>query len=76
MLAAQAWATARVATGGDDRARSVLRVLGTVMVPGYLVERLCRERMTTAGSDPVETPLVVTGLLGAAAMAALARPDR
>ena len=38
------------------------------MTAGYLMERLGRRRLTTGGFDPVETPVVVAGLAGAAAM--------
>jgi hypothetical protein len=44
------------------------------MVPGYLVERLDRRRLTRVGADPVETPAVVVGVGLAAAMAVLAGP--
>jgi hypothetical protein len=72
MLALQSWATARLAFGPDHRAHVLLRWLATVMVPGYLVERLDRQRLTPGGFDPVETPIVVVGLTGAAAMAVIA----
>jgi hypothetical protein len=76
MLAAQAWATARLAAGPDDRARSMLRLLGTSMIPGYLSERFSRRLLTPGGFDPVETSVVVVGLAGAIAMAVLgARPQ-
>lgn len=75
MLALHAWGLTRVATGHDD-GRAALRRLGAVMVPGYLGERLCRERLRPSGADPVETPVVLAGLTGAAAMAALARPPQ
>ncbi len=74
MLAAQGWAVARLAAGPDERARQVLRLLGGAMVPGYLVERLDRRRLTRVGADPVETPTVVVGVGLAAAMAVLAGP--
>jgi hypothetical protein len=74
MLAAHGWAAARLAAGPDERARQVLRLLGSGMVPGYLVERLDRERLRSPGSDPLETAVVVGGLGLAAAMAVLARP--
>ncbi|TFV67754.1 UNVERIFIED_ORG: hypothetical protein E4P37_01285 [Bacillus sp. AZ43] len=75
MLAAQAWAIARLRRGPDERARQALRLLGTGMVAGYLSERLCRRRMTPAGVDPVETPIVLAGFGGAVAMALLSRPQ-
>jgi hypothetical protein len=76
MLAAQGWAVARLLRGPDERARQALRLLGTGMIPGYLLERDCRRRLTPGHLDPVETPVVVGGLGGAVAMALLARPAR
>jgi hypothetical protein len=70
----QAWAVARLAAGPDERARKVLRIIGTSVIGGYLSERLCRRRLTPGGFDPVETPVVVVGLGGAVAMALLGRP--
>ncbi|WP_116450747.1 hypothetical protein [Blastococcus litoris] len=75
MLAPQAWATARLAGGTAEPARRVLRGLGSVMIAGYLMERLCRRRLTPGGFEPVETPIVVAGLGGAIAMALAARPQ-
>jgi len=74
MLAGQAYATVRLAMGPDERARAMLRLLGTCMVPGYLAERWSRRSLSPRGLDPVETPIVAAGLLGAAAMAVLGRP--
>ena len=74
MLALQAWALARLAAGPDERARQALRLLGAGMVPGYLLERLDRERLAAPGSEPLETAVVVSGLGLAAAMAVLGRP--
>jgi hypothetical protein len=76
MLAAQAYGLARLLRGPDQRARQVLRLLGTSMVPGYLLERDCRRRLTPGGLDAVETPVVAAGLGGAVAMAVLGRPAR
>jgi hypothetical protein len=73
MLAVQAWAIARLLRGEPEPARVLLRVLGSVMVPGYLVERLGRERLTPTGFDPVETPVVVAGVGSSVAMAVLGR---
>ncbi len=75
MLAAQAWAITRLLRGPDDRARQVLRLLGTGMVPGYVMERWNRVLLRPRGFDPVETPIVVVGLAGAVAMAAFGRPQ-
>jgi hypothetical protein len=57
MLAAQAWATARLRQGPHDGARRMLGMLGAVMVPGYLMERYDREHLRPGGFDAVETPL-------------------
>jgi hypothetical protein len=74
MVAAQAWAVARLLRGPDERARQVLRLLGTCMIAGYLSERDCRRHLTPGALDPVESPAVAAGLGGAVAMAVLARP--
>jgi hypothetical protein len=74
ILAAQAYAIARLASGPDGRARGMLRLIGTSVVPGYLSERYARRLLTPAGFDPVETPIVVVGLAGALAMAVLGAP--
>jgi hypothetical protein len=74
MLVLHGWATRRLARRADDvLARRVLRGLGAVMVAGYLMERRNRQRLTPAGADPVETPLVVTALGLSAAMALAGR---
>jgi hypothetical protein len=75
MLGAQAWGITRLLRGPDERARQALRLLGTGMVGGYLSERVCRRRLTRAGFDPVETPIVAVGFAGTVAMAVLARPQ-
>jgi hypothetical protein len=74
ILGPQAWAIARLVRGPDERARQVLRIIGTSVIAGYLSERLCRLRLTPGGFDPVETPVVVVGLGGVLAMAVLGRP--
>jgi hypothetical protein len=73
LLLAQVWATARLARRPDDRARWVLKWLGTCVTVGYLSERLVRLRVRPAGFDPVETPIVVVGWGGMIAMALLGR---
>ena len=75
MLATQGWAVARLLRGPDERARRALRLLGTGMVAGYLMERWNRALLRPGGFDPVETPLVAGGMAGAVAMAVLGRPD-
>jgi hypothetical protein len=74
MTGSQAWATARLARRPDERARKMLRLLGTSMIGGYLMERFNRKLLTPAGFDPVETPIVAVGLAGSVAMAVLGRP--
>jgi hypothetical protein len=73
LLGPQLWATARLLRGPDDRARRVLRWLGTGLSLGYPSERDTRARLRPAGWDPVETPVVVAGWGGALALAVLAR---
>lgn len=69
IVAAQAYATARLIAGPDDRARAMLRLIGTSVVPGYLSERFVRRVLTGRVVDPVETPIVVVGFAGMIAMA-------
>lgn len=78
MLTAQAVATVLSRRGGSRYADLVLGALGATMVGGYLGERLVRHRLSRPGWDAVESPLVMTGLGLAAAMAAgcWARPRR
>jgi hypothetical protein len=76
MLGAQAYAIARLAAGPDDRARAMLRLLGTSMIGGYLSEAFNRKVLTGRVVDPVETAIVVVGFAGTIAMAvAAARPQ-
>ncbi|TFV80147.1 hypothetical protein E4P40_18265 [Blastococcus sp. CT_GayMR20] len=74
MTGSQLYALVRLAAGPDERARTMLRLLGTTMIGGYLVERFNRKLLTPSGFDPLETPIVVVGLAGSVAMAVLARP--
>ena len=76
MLATQAWAIARLRSAPRDGARRALGGLGVAMTAGYLVERLGRRRLTPSGFDPVETPVVLTGLGLAAAMGVLGHRDQ
>jgi hypothetical protein len=71
MLLVQAWATAHLRRRADDGARRLLGMLGALMVPGHLLERSARQRLTPGGADPVETPVVLGGAALAAAMAVL-----
>jgi hypothetical protein len=73
LLGPQIWAIARLLRGPDDRARWVLRSLGTGLTLGYLSERWSRVRVRPGGFDPLETPIVVGGWSSAVAMAVLAR---
>jgi hypothetical protein len=76
ILAAQVYAIGRLLAGPDDRARAMLRLIGTSVVPGYLSERLVRRLLTAREVDPVETPIAVVGFAGAVGMAVLAaRPQ-
>jgi hypothetical protein len=71
LVGPQVWALARLLRGPDDRARRVLRWLGTGMTAGYLSERCVRLRVRPGGFDPVETPVVVAGWGCAVALAVL-----
>ncbi|SEK57602.1 hypothetical protein SAMN04515665_10381 [Blastococcus sp. DSM 46786] len=71
LVALQTWAVARLLRGWDDRARWVLRWVGTGMTVGYASERAVRLRVRDP--DLLETPVVVTGWGCAAAMAVLSR---
>ena len=73
MVGAQLWAVARLLRGPDDRARWVLRWLGTGMSFGYPSERMVRFRLRRAGFDPIETPIVALGWSGAITLAVLTR---
>jgi hypothetical protein len=76
LLVPQVWATGRLLRGPDDRARWMLRWLGTGLAVGYLSERLVRLRVRLSGIDPVETPIVAIGSGGAIAMAVLGSRGR
>jgi hypothetical protein len=73
LVGPQAWAVARLLRGPDDRARWVLRWLGTGLTLGYLSERWNRVRVRPGGFDPLESSIVVVGWSCAMAMAVLAR---
>jgi hypothetical protein len=77
MLSTQAYATFRLTQRPDRAAQRTLGVLGTMMVGGYLGERIVRQRLRRGGWDPVETSIAVAGLSLAAVMATLGnRPER
>jgi hypothetical protein len=69
MLAAQGWAIAALLRRPDAAAQRTLGGLGAAMTAGYLAERLVRQRLTPAGWDKAETPVVVAGISLSAAMA-------
>jgi hypothetical protein len=75
MLAMQASAVVQLARGRRDHhaATAVLGALGSMMVVGYLAEAHVRRRLRPSGWERLESPLVLTGLGSAAAMAVLAR---
>jgi hypothetical protein len=72
MLVTQALATAALGREPSERAVKALGVLGTMMVPGYLNERLTREGLMRGAWDTAELRVAVTGTALAAGMAALA----
>jgi hypothetical protein len=76
MLLAQATCTGVLAAHSDRRAAAGLQILGTMMVGGYLVERLGRRRLRPGGWEPLETPLVAAGTGLAAVMAVLGHRAR
>jgi hypothetical protein len=69
MLGAQAWAIAALLRRPDIAAERALGGLGAAMTAGYLAERLVRQRLTPAGWESAETPLVMAGISLAVAMA-------
>jgi hypothetical protein len=71
MLLTQAGMTAVVARRPSRRAAQALGGLGAALVAGYLGERLVRQRLRPSGWDTVESPLLVTAIGLAAAMAAV-----
>jgi hypothetical protein len=73
MLLTQAAMTAVVARRPSRHAAQALGGLGAALVAGYLGERLVRQRLRPSGWDTVESPLLVTAIGLAAAMAALGR---
>jgi hypothetical protein len=71
MLAAQSVAVARLLRGPPGPENLVLGGLGGLMVAGYVGESLVRRRLRPSSWDRVESPLAVTGIGLAAAMAVL-----
>jgi hypothetical protein len=70
-LVLQAALTAVVAARPSRRAQQALGALAALWVPGYLGERLVRQRLGRSGWDRLESPLLVIAIGLAAAMAAL-----
>ena len=77
MLGAQAGAITVLLRRPSRGARRLLGGLGAAMVPGYAWERLVRQRLTPAGWNPAESPVILAGIGLAAAMAVIGlRPAR
>jgi hypothetical protein len=70
-LVLQAALTAVVAARPSRRAQQALGALGALLVPGYLGERLVRQRLGRSGWERLESPLLVVVIGLAVAMAAL-----
>jgi hypothetical protein len=68
MLAAQAAATSTLYRRDSQTAVTVLTTLGSLMISGYLGERVVRQRLG-GDFDPVETPVAASGLVLATSMA-------
>jgi hypothetical protein len=63
--------TAVVARRQSRRAEQALGGLGALLIAGYLGERLVRQRLRPSGWDGLESPLLVTAIGLATAMALL-----
>ena len=74
MLIAQAALTVRTASRPSRLSIRGLGVLGAAMMPGYLGERLVRQRLRPSGWNAAESPLILAGIGLAAAMAVLGSP--
>ena len=72
-LVAQAIATTVLARRPSIVAVRAIGVIGALDIPGYLSERLVRRRLSLAGWDTLESPLIVVEVSLAAAMPWLAR---
>ncbi|SFP97541.1 hypothetical protein SAMN05660464_0378 [Geodermatophilus dictyosporus] len=70
-LAVHAGALARLAARPDRRAAAVLGWVGAALVPGYLQERLVRQRLASPADAPGEAAVAAAGLVAAGAMAVL-----
>jgi hypothetical protein len=71
MLATQAVATTVLARGHSEPAARALGVLGGMMVPGYLMERLTRQGIRRGAWDSAELRVALGGLVLAGGMVAL-----
>lgn len=69
MLGAQACATAALLRQPSLAAEPLLGGLGTVIVAGYLAERLVRRRLLPSGWDAAESSVAAAGICLAAVMA-------
>lgn len=72
MLAVQAVATTALARRHSEPAARALGVLGAMMVPGYLMERLTRQGLRRGAWGSAELRVALAGLGLAGGMAALA----
>jgi hypothetical protein len=70
-LLLQAALTAVVARRPSRRAQQALGALGALWVPGYLGERLVRQRLRPSGWESLESSLLAVAIGLAVAMAAL-----
>ena len=73
MLVVHAGATGILVRGESVMAARWIGGIGAVDVVGYLCERHVRLRLKPSGWDPVESPMIVTSILLAAALPVLAR---
>lgn len=72
-LVTQAIATTVLARRPSTVAVRTIGIIGGFNIPGYLSERLVRRRLSPAGWDPLETPLLVVEIALSAMMPLLAR---
>jgi hypothetical protein len=72
-LLAQLTATVVLVRRPSTAAVRTIGIIGGVNIPGYLSERLVRRRLSRAGWDPLETPLLMVEIALSAMMPLLAR---
>jgi hypothetical protein len=70
-LVTQAALTVAIARRPSRHAARGLRIVGVIMVAGYLGERLVRQRLRPSGWDALESPLIIAALGLSVGMAAL-----